>query len=52
MAAVIGLAASGCMLPDYYTPGGYSSTSSQRLQESTIDWSDGPSGKTRQSIGN
>ena len=46
----MGLAVSGCMLPEYYTPGGYSSTSEQRLQESSIDWSQTSSGKMRQSF--
>jgi len=49
-AAVLGLAASGCMLPEHYTPGGYSSTCEQRLQESAIDWSQMPEGKLRQPV--
>ncbi|MFT4559227.1 MAG: hypothetical protein ACI92S_004617 [Planctomycetaceae bacterium] len=49
-AAVLGLTASGCMLPEHYTPGGYSSTCEQRLQESAIDWSQMPEGTMRQSI--
>ncbi|MHC4875369.1 MAG: hypothetical protein ACYTGL_02650 [Planctomycetota bacterium] len=32
------LAESGCMLPDYYHPGGYSSTSIDRLEESQVEW--------------
>jgi hypothetical protein len=47
---VVALAVSGCMLPEYYTPGGYSSTCEQRLQESAIDWSQIPEGTMRQSI--
>lgn len=31
-------AASGCMLPEYYHPGGYSSTSLKRLDESHVEW--------------
>lgn len=34
------LGTSGCMLPDYYHPGGYSSTSLQRLEESQVEWED------------
>jgi|GEM_PF-2342467 len=34
------LGSSGCMLPDYYHPGGYSSTSLKRLEESQIEWED------------
>jgi hypothetical protein len=49
-ATVVALAVSGCMLPEYYTPGGYSSTCEQRLQESAIDWSQIPEGTMRQSI--
>lgn len=37
------LSASGCALPDYYTPGGYSSTYHRRLEESTVAWADKPS---------
>ena len=32
------LGSSGCMLPDYYHPGGYSSTSLKRLEESQVEW--------------
>ncbi len=32
------LASSGCILPDYYHPGGYSSTSFERLEESQVEW--------------
>lgn len=32
------LSGSGCMLPDYYQPGGYSSTSLKRLDESQVEW--------------
>lgn len=49
-AILFAITASGCMLPEYYTPGGYSSTCRQRLEESTIDWSQTPEGKMRQSI--
>ena len=34
------LGSSGCMLPDYYHPGGYSSTSLKRLEESQVEWED------------
>ncbi len=34
------LGSSGCMLPDYYHPGGYSSTSLERLEESQVEWED------------
>lgn len=34
------LCTSGCMLPDYYHPGGYSSTSLKRLEESQVEWED------------
>ena len=49
-AILLAISASGCMLPEYYTPGGYSSTARQRLEESSIDWSVTPEGKMRQSI--
>lgn len=32
------LTVSGCVLPDYYTPAGYSSTQHRRLSESTVVW--------------
>jgi len=48
--AVMTLATSGCVLPEHYTPGSYSSTCRQRLQESTIDWSQTSEGPTRQSF--
>lgn len=28
----------GCALPDYFHPGGYSSTARQRLHESHVNW--------------
>lgn len=34
------LGSSGCMLPDYYHPGGYSSTSLKRLEDSQVEWED------------
>ncbi len=37
---VSSLGSSGCMLPDYYHPGGYSSTSLKRLEESHVEWED------------
>ncbi len=35
------------MLPDYYHPGGYSSTSLKRLEESQIEWEDSKSSLPR-----
>jgi hypothetical protein len=49
-AILFAITASGCMLPEYYATGGYSSTSRQRMEESTIDWSQTPEGKMRHSI--
>jgi hypothetical protein len=42
---VSSLGGSGCMLPDYYHPGGYSSTSLKRLEESQIEWEDSKSSR-------
>ena len=41
-AILIASTASGCVVPEYYTPGGYSSTCRHRLQESSIVWAQAP----------
>lgn len=38
LSAAVALMSSGCALPDYYTPGGYSSTYQHRLSDSKTEW--------------
>ena len=36
--AIFAMTLSGCMLPVYHEPGGYSSTWRKRMRESQVDW--------------